>query len=449
VKPDTQQTGGMIMKGKLKLNGTRKWDTVAYTALYPAGNTTFDHGFSGITISADGKQLYINSGSRTDHGEEQNNGGLYPGAREVPLTSAVFKIAANKKKLYLPDDSALLAPYLFADGVRNTFDLAFSPDGFLFGCDNAGERDDPEELNWLRKGKHYGFPWIIGGDYNPQQFPGYDPDADVMLSKDRFGYKQGFFHDDPSFPPYPSGLVVMKAVQNLGPDCDFFRDSVSALVKDASVTGHNLKSLTPHRAPLGLVFDYENALAAPYKGDGFMMGYQQQGDSSGRTDDNKNGTLLDPSQDVVHVKLTKSGSKFTMHCTRIVGGFYRPVDAFLQGNIMYVIENTVNGPANIWKITLPASGSPQKIEAGDDLFASVSPNPVDQNFTLNFRLHLSTQVTVRVFDLLGKPVTTLGSYEVEKGMNKLSLSLPSIAKGYYVLRVEGEKESVATGIMVE
>jgi glucose/arabinose dehydrogenase len=121
----------------------------------------------------------------------------------VPLTSAIFRIPYTAKNLILPADSAGLAPYLFADGLRNTFDLAFNTAGDLIGGENAGERDDPDELNWLRYGRNYGFPWIMGGDYNPQQYPGYDPDADIMLNKNRYGYKNGFFHDDPTFPPRP------------------------------------------------------------------------------------------------------------------------------------------------------------------------------------------------------------------------------------------------------
>ncbi|GAB5409195.1 MAG: hypothetical protein BalsKO_15600 [Balneolaceae bacterium] len=37
----------------------------------------------------------------------------------------------------------------------------------FFGTENAGDRDDSEELNWLQQGKHYGFPWVIGGNETP------------------------------------------------------------------------------------------------------------------------------------------------------------------------------------------------------------------------------------------------------------------------------------------
>jgi hypothetical protein len=61
---DTTQKFGLVMRGKLKPNGNRIWDTVAITQPYPAGNTTFDHGFGGIAISPAADSVYICSGSR-------------------------------------------------------------------------------------------------------------------------------------------------------------------------------------------------------------------------------------------------------------------------------------------------------------------------------------------------------------------------------------------------
>jgi hypothetical protein len=113
----TAEKFGLIMRGKLKPNGQRLWDTVAITETYPAGNTTFDHGFGAIIVSPKGDSIYIGSGSRSDHGEEENNGGLYPGVREVPLTSAVFRIPATAHNLLLPADSVLLAPFSFCGWI--------------------------------------------------------------------------------------------------------------------------------------------------------------------------------------------------------------------------------------------------------------------------------------------------------------------------------------------
>lgn len=357
---DTTYKFGLVVRGKLQPNGIRLWDTVAVTQYYPAGNTTFDHGFGGIIPTPAGDSLIICSGSRTDHGEVASNGDLFPGIREVPLTSAAFCISSASKNLVLPADEDGLAPFLYADGLRNTFDLAYTSDGDLLGCENSGERDDPDEINWVRKGLHYGFPWIMGGNYNPQQYPGYDPDADIMLNKNRYGYKNGFFYDDPDFPPKPTGLIVNPGIENYGPDADYFRDTTTGIVMQAGDLEISMNSFTSHRSPIGLIFDYDHVLIEEFNGDGFMLGYQYEGDSAGNRSNGQTGTILDSSQDLVHLDFEKNeaGTNYKVNSTRIVGGFEKPVDACMLQNVVYVLEySNKNNKASLWKVTLPVAAS--------------------------------------------------------------------------------------------
>ena len=106
----------------------------------------------GWTLSADEQWLYFGSGSRTDHGEFEGD------YREMPLTSAIFRIPADGQDIVLQNDDAALAPYLFADGFRNPYDLAWNADGELFATENGPDMDLPEEINCIREGAHYGFP---------------------------------------------------------------------------------------------------------------------------------------------------------------------------------------------------------------------------------------------------------------------------------------------------
>jgi glucose/arabinose dehydrogenase len=124
-------------------------------------------------VSPDGRFVYLSSGSRTDHGEVQTSGGRFPGLREVPLTAKIFRLPATASGVVLLDDEAFLtgSGFVFARGVRNSFDPAFNARGDLFSGDNSGDRDDSDELNWLREGGHYGFPWRMGTNDTPQQFP--------------------------------------------------------------------------------------------------------------------------------------------------------------------------------------------------------------------------------------------------------------------------------------
>ena len=95
-----------VYKGKLDAAGKRVWTTLVSTAPYEKSNTQFDHTFNGIVISPDGKYLYMNSGSRSDHGEVEDAKGAFPNMREIPLTSAIFRVPTDTDNQVLPNDEA-------------------------------------------------------------------------------------------------------------------------------------------------------------------------------------------------------------------------------------------------------------------------------------------------------------------------------------------------------
>jgi len=117
--------------------------------------------FNGIIVSPDGNSLFINSGSRTDHGEVEDDGGVFPNTREVALTAKIFRLPATASNLLLPNDTNALrnAGYIFAEGTRNSFDFAWAPNGDLFATENGPDRDMSDELNWLRQGLHESVAW--------------------------------------------------------------------------------------------------------------------------------------------------------------------------------------------------------------------------------------------------------------------------------------------------
>src|SRR5258708_3088691 len=183
--------------------GGRTWSLMARTEPYPRTQSgVFDHLYNGLIVSPDGQYLFVNAGSRSDHGEEQNNGGLYPGLRDIPLTAKIFRLPTSGSNLVLTNDLTLLrqAGYLYAEGVRNSFDFGFAPNGDLFATENGPDRDMSEELNWIRPGLHFGFPWRIGGTDNPQQFSNYNPANDRLLDPRFIAVARGYYHNDPSFP---------------------------------------------------------------------------------------------------------------------------------------------------------------------------------------------------------------------------------------------------------
>jgi hypothetical protein len=204
---DGRKTRATIVKGILNpATGRHRWSILARSAYYPKSVTAFDHRFNGIVVDPAGRFIYVNSGSRTDHGEVQDAGGVFPNAREVGLTTCIFRLPTSGQNIFLPNNRATLksAGYVFAEGIRNTFDMAFAPNGDLFGPENGPGSDQSEEINWLRRGYHYGFPWRLGGTNNPQQFPDYDPSKDRLLDPRSFAVKRGYFRNDPTFPPKPA-----------------------------------------------------------------------------------------------------------------------------------------------------------------------------------------------------------------------------------------------------
>src|SRR5438128_326349 len=341
------QTLARIMKGVPDGSGGRKWSLLARTEPYPL-SLEFDHVFNGIVVSRDGHDIIVNSGSRTDHGEVQFTRGRFPNLREVALTAKIFRLPAAGADLFLANDDAALrgAGYIFAEGVRNPFDLAFAPNGDLFATENGPDRAMSEELNWLRAGQHYGFPWRMGGADNPQQFPDYDPDADLLLDPRFEGVREGCYHNDPTFPPPPTNFA--EPVINLGPDADSYQSPTDGSIQDASSQGQTLSTFTAHRSPLGLVFDTLGAMAPPFQYHGFMLSWSA-GDPNGN---NVVGPFKDASQDMVDLDLTKLGeTNYQARVTRIVGGFSNPIDAEIISNKVYVIEH--GGRQGIWEIVFP------------------------------------------------------------------------------------------------
>jgi hypothetical protein len=353
---------GRMVRYEIVPNSTAKpaMTVVFNTVEYGANKTTFDHGWNALEISPDGKYIYVNTGARTDHGEVQDNGGEYPNARDNALTAKIFRFPIESKDLLLADDVAKLKAegYIYAEGIRNAYDMAFDPKGNLFAVSNSGDYDHPEDMFWVRKGHHYGFPWVMGGIDNPQQNPDYqpNPETDPFLSKFAFAWLMKYFHNDPDYPKRPAGVTFSPSVQNLGPDANEYRDRTTGKIYDGDSTGVAVGTFNAHSSPLGLFFDNKKALSKEFQGDGFVIRY-----AGGPRNGVANPSLLRrQGKDLLHLDMVydKASDNFKMKTTRIVEGFTAPTDALLVGNTLYIIEYGGKQGGNksggsLWKITLP------------------------------------------------------------------------------------------------
>lgn len=424
-------TVGKVMKATLQANGSRIWTTVMSTVPYPDADAGGDHGFAGVNVDPAGNYIYVSSGARTHLGEIRTNGGAWPGCREVPITTRIYRFPVTITNLVLPNDSTAIdnSGYVFAWGTRNAYDMAWDANDNLFAIDNSGERDDPEELNWLRQGRHYGFPWNMGGNSNPLMTSPYDVNQDPLVNHLSAGYMAGWFADDPTFPVVPAGLTFTGPVRNYGADADFYRDPVTGHVKNASDEGTYITSFTSHRSPLGLVIDRDSTLAAPFRGDAFLTSFMPGGDSTGYTPLSPWGTacpFVDPVRDLLQLKLNYDAGidNYTMTTQRIVDGFYLPVDAELVGGSMYVIENG----GSLWKVNLPLYTGIHELSQNPAV--TLFPNPANDQIQITG--DAGRIKSISVFDLPGNTVLDDNAYDGRP------LNVSGLAKGMYIIAVRFE-----------
>jgi hypothetical protein len=342
---------GRMVRYDLQPNQKPVMSVVFNTVEYGTNRTVFDHGWNALEISPDGKYIFVNSGARTDHGEVQDNNGAWPNARNGALTSKIFRFPIDSKDLLLPDDEVKLKAdgYIFADGIRNAYDLAFDGAGNLFGVSNSSDYDHNEDMFWIRQGHHYGFPWVVGGIENPQQYPDWqpNPDTDPFIPRSAHAWAVRYFRNDPDFPKIPAGVKFSPGIQNLGPDANEYRGH-SGKILDGDLTGVTVSTFTPHSSPLALFFDSKKNLSKDLRGDGFTIRYSLGARSALMK------PFTDQGADLLHLDLSydKGTDNYFVKTKRIVEGFNGATDAVMIKNNVFVIEYGAAG-GNIWKISLP------------------------------------------------------------------------------------------------
>ncbi len=168
---------------------------------YPFGVGPYNHGVSHIEQGPDGL-LYVSSGARTDGNEAGQSDNYFKGG-EVPLTATLWR---------LDPEAATPQAEVYARGLRNTFHFTWDKTGRLLGVENGPDADAPEELNIIKPGRHYGFPYQFS-DWTRKAYP-HTPDA-------------------------PPNLRFTKPIRNLGPD--------------ALGTEGPTSTFTPHSSPSAIV----------------------------------------------------------------------------------------------------------------------------------------------------------------------------------------------------
>ena len=419
-------TVGKVALAHLNSSGNWVWRNLVTTVPYESANN-FDHLFSGIVISEDGNDVIWCSGARGTHGEIQTYDGRYPGLRGLPITNILLSVPINSPSITLQNDSAWLANnnYVYARGTRNFFDLEYTSDGKLYALENSGDRDDPEEMNEIIKGEHYGYPWTMGGNENPMQYVPFDPENDLLINKYCKAMQRGYFYEDADFPQAPN-ISFKEPIKNYGPDADYYRDPVSGAVKKASDTGGFITTFSSHRSPLGLAFENNNLSDPRLKGMGFMLSWTPGGDANGwryAGNDTITGTFVDESEDLVMIS-PRNGSFNEINSYRLARNFNTPIDLAIARNKMYILEYDYTSP-KIYSITFSGTTSIKERHL-EDAF-SVYPNPTDNILNLEYDDKLSFKQMLIIDGLGGK------MHEYYKATSKLDLG--GLKAGIYCLQI--------------
>lgn len=241
---------------------------------YPFGVGPYNHGVSNIAEGPDGK-LYVNSGSRTDGGEPGNSPNYDKSGEKEGMTACMWQLDPEAEKPAIT---------VYAKGLRNSFGFCWDDAGHLVATENGPDAHAPEELNWIEKDKHYGFPHQFS-DWTKKPYP-YTPAT-------------------------PEGLMITQPLRNVGPD--------------AGAGAKGLSTFDPHSSPAGIIW-LDKTWPAPLGGTFLTARY---------------GNLLDVGKDVGFdiLQLTPDFQARTVGVKRLLAPLARPIDILkLPGHRLAIAE---------------------------------------------------------------------------------------------------------------
>jgi len=80
---------------------------------------------------------------------------------------------------------------------------------------------------------------------------------------------------------------------------------------------------------------------------------------------------------------------------------------------------------------------------------SLYPNPVEDNFTLRYKLNNTSDVNIQITDVSGKLINTFSFNDVQKGENELNIEAANLNSGIYLLNIKSNGGSVTKRFVVK
>jgi hypothetical protein len=151
----------------------------------------------------------------------------------------------------------------------------------------------------------------------------------------------------------------------------------------------------------------------------------------------------DPSEDLLHIELNydQVNDAYTLSATRIVEGFYLPVDAELVGNALYVIENWGSTQRSMWKVTMPIFSGLEESPAPS--VARLSAWPVPASDAVHWSCAGLTPRSLELLDPAGRLVRS-----ERPAASSGTIDLGGIPGGAYVLRAHSATTTSSSRIII-
>lgn len=123
-------------------------------------------------------------------------------------------------------------------------------------------------------------------------------------------------------------------------------------------------------------------------------------------------------------------------------------ETFVSHTYNALVGGTVSVSGDSFNITLPALSITAILLSGEGAGLDISPNPLGHITTISFNLTGPSEVTVTLFDMLGRKVKTVFSGFLTAGLYEWELTADDLSAGVYFYELKADNQSETKKCMV-